>query len=184
MKIYTFTAEGEGRLYLDWVFWAIKLYYMRRFSIATRQRPVTANLSILSPRTIWKDTNLSQNIEGSTGTCSARYTDSFRIVNIYIMYENRDFYSQVASENWSNLYPDWGNSPAWPVEEVICGGVGRQGGHQVVHLSQQLIQLLADEVLLHTAVCTMQCYGSALVSMRFRIRIQGFDDQKLEKIYS
>ncbi len=29
-----------------------------------------------------------------------------------------------------------------------------------------------------------QCFGSALVSMRIRIRNQGFDNQKLEKIYS
>ncbi len=94
------------------------------------------------------------------------------------MYENRDFYSQVASENWSNLYPDWGNASAWPVEQVIRGGGGRQGGHQVVHLAQQLIQLLTDEVLLHTAVCTMQC-----CSISMRIRIHGFDDQKLDKIY-
>jgi hypothetical protein len=30
-------------------------------------------------------------------------------------------------------------------------------------------------------VTVRQCCGSALVSMRIRIRIQGFDDQKLEK---
>ena len=83
-----------------------------------------------------------------------------------MMYENRDYYSQVASENWSNLYPDWGNASVSPVEQVICGGGGRQGGHQVVHLAQQLVQLIADEVLLHTAVCTMQCCS---ISMRIRM---------------
>ncbi len=56
-----------------------------------------------------------------------------------MMYENRDFYSQVASKKWSNFYPDWDNSAASPVEQVICGGGGRQGGHQVVHMAQQLI---------------------------------------------